>query len=166
MLRSHVPVVGSPAPDFTAEVSGGSLITLSQFRHHHHVVLSFYPRDFSWGCTRQLCGYRDRFEEFQRRHAVVIAISGNRSESQTRFAQRHRFPFLLISDRDRRIRRAYGVLRLGGLVPLPKRITFVINQEGIIRGTIHHELAVERHLAESLVLLDEMLLKGKPIGRP
>ena len=142
------------------------MITLSQFRHHHHVVLSFYPRDFSWGCTRQLCGYRDRFEEFQRRHAVVIAVSGNRAESQTRFAGRHSFPFLLISDREGRIRRAYGVLRLGGVIPLPRRTTFVIDQEGMIRGIIHHELAVQRHFTESLTLLDEILLEGKSIRRP
>jgi peroxiredoxin Q/BCP len=150
------PTLGQPAPDFAAPATGGETVTLAQFRQTHRVVLSFYPRDFSSGCTRQLCSYRDGYGEVTRRRAIVVGVSRNSPDSQAAFAERNRLPFPLISDRDGTIARRYGVLRLGGLIPFPRRVTFVIDEEGIIRGILRHELAVGRHLKEALAILDEI----------
>jgi len=153
-------VVGSPAPDFSAPGTGGETITLSQFRNNRRVVLSFYPRDFSWGCTRQLCSYRDGYAEFTRRNAIVLGVSRNPPPSQARFAELNRLPFTLISDYVGNIARRYGVTRLGGLLSFPRRVTFVIDERGVIRGAICHEIAVGRHLSEALEILDGLAPPG------
>ena len=157
---SHLEV-GSSAPDFTAPATGGGAITLSDFLHRHRVVLSFYPQDFSWGCSRQLCSYRDEHAEFSRRNAVVLGISQNTPDSQASFAARNGFPFPLLSDNKGIVARRYGVARLGGFLPFPRRVTFVIDEEGVIRGMIRHELGVGRHLTEALSILDQMKAEGK-----
>jgi peroxiredoxin Q/BCP len=154
MPESPFPAIGSLAPDFTAPATGGQTITLSQYRGTRRVILSFYPRDFSWGCTRQLCSYRDHYAELGRRNAVIIGVSPNTPDSQQKFSNRHHFPFPLVSDREGRIARRYGVARrLGSSL---RRVTFVIDDAGIIRGIIRHELAMRQHLTEALGVLDRL----------
>jgi len=156
-------LVGSLAPDFSAPGSGGETVTLRQFRNNLRVVLSFYPRDFSWGCSRQLCSYRDGYAQFTMRNAIVLGVSRNQRSSQAKFAELNSLPFTLISDDDGSIARSYGVTRLAGLLPFPRRVTFVIDERGIIRGAISHEIAVGRHLTEALEILDRL---SPPAGGP
>lgn len=154
MADTPPPAVGSPAPDFTAPATGGETITLRQYRGTRRVILSFYPRDFSWGCTRQLCSYRDHYAELGRRNAVIIGVSPNRPGSQQKFSDRYHFPFPLISDQEGSIARRYGVTR--GWLSSPRRVTFVIDEAGIIRGIIRHELAMRQHLTEAVGILDRL----------
>ena len=156
MSEAPPPEVGSPAPDFSAPATGGETMTLRQYRGIRRVILSFYPRDFSLGCTRQLCTYRDHYAEIGRRNAVILGVSPNAPPSQQKFSRRHQFPFPLISDHDGHIARRYGVARSGRLFSAPRRVTFVIDEGGIVRGIIHHELAMRRHLAEALAVLDTL----------
>lgn len=145
--------VGSMAPAFTAQTGAGDTVRSTDFAGQRNVVLFFYPKDFTTGCTSQACSFRDRFEELRALNAVLFGVSGDGETSHRRFAETYRLPFPLISDTDRSLARAYGVLRLGGLIPIPKRVTYVIDRKGIIRLAAHHELSMERHVEDVVAVL-------------
>jgi peroxiredoxin Q/BCP len=161
--RSGSLHVGDAGPDFSARASNGEVIRLSQYRGKKNVVLFFYPKDFTPGCTKEVCGYRDNYDQILGHDAVIFGVSVDDAESHDRFVQTYRLPFPLISDTDRAISKAYGVLRLGGLLPLAKRITYVIDKKGVIRNVIHHELEIGKHLDEAAATLHQ-LEPGSPEG--
>ena len=123
--------IGDQAPDFSLPDSEGRMISLASFRGTHTVVLYFYPKDETPGCTAEACGFRDAYDEFARAGAQVIGVSGDSSESHHRFAAHHNLPFILLSDTSGAIKTRYGVRGTLGL--LPGRVTFVIDKQGIIR---------------------------------
>ena len=145
--------VGSAAPDFAARINGGEIVRLADYVGRQNVVLFFYPKDFTTGCTSQACSFRDRFEELRGLNAALFGVSGDGEESHRRFAATYRLPFSLISDSDRSLARTYGVLRLGGLIPIPKRVTYVIDKKGIIQLAAHDELSMERHVKDVVAVL-------------
>ena len=126
---------GAPAPDFTLESDAGEHISLSQFRGKP-VVLYFYPRDDTPGCTAQACGFRDDWEEYQRRGAVVLGVSPDDVDSHVRFRQKYDLPFTLLADPDHRVAELYGAWgeknRYGKTYVGVIRSTFVIDPDGII----------------------------------
>jgi len=125
--------VGDAAPDFTLPgVAGGERrdYTLAEFRGRP-VVLAFYPGDFTPGCTKQMCQYRDAFAEFEGVDAVLLGISPQDVDSHERWIEAKQFPFPLLADTDKSVIAAYGVKGFG---PIPvKRSTFVIDAAGVIR---------------------------------
>jgi peroxiredoxin Q/BCP len=154
--RSGLLPVGSAAPAFTAQIAGGGELRLAEYAGKNSVVLFFYPGDFTPGCTEQACAFRDAFEDISRAGAVVFGVSGDPDASHRKFAAAYRLPFPLINDSDRSLARAFGVLRLGGLVPVPKRVTYVIDRRGIIRLAAHHELRMQRHVGEVQEMLRQI----------
>lgn len=148
--RSGLLPVGKPAPDFSATLSDGAAFRLADYRGSRPVVLFFYPGDFTMGCTQQACAFRDSYSDLRDAGAVLVGISRDTDASHRRFSAEYRLPYPLISDTGRAIIRAYGVERLGGLVGLPKRVTYVIDKEGIVRAAIHHEIVMQRHLEDVL----------------
>ena len=140
--------VGDQAPDFTKTTQNGDTIRLSQFRGEKAVVLYFYPKDETPGCTAEACTFRDSFEDFVDAGAVVIGASQDSDESHKRFAEHHRLPFLLVSDRDKELQKAYGVPKTMGL--LPGRVTYVIDRAGIVRHVFNSQLNAKRHVREAL----------------
>lgn len=142
---------GEPAPDFSLRSASGETIRLSDFRGKAEVVLFFYPKDHTPGCTAEACSFRDRHEAFGEAGAVVIGISSDTGESHQRFADRHRLPFLLLSDGDGRVRSLYGVPKTFGLIP--GRVTLVIDREGVVRHAFSSQFRPGRHVAEALAVL-------------
>ena len=140
--------VGSIAPDFTKKTQRGDTITLSQFRGEKIVVLYFYPRDETAGCTAEACSFRDSFEEFVDAGALVVGVSQDSDESHRSFAERHRLPFLLVSDRDKKLQKAYGVPKTMGV--LPGRVTYVIDREGTVQHVFNSQLNAKKHVTEAL----------------
>jgi len=124
------PGVGDVAPDFTLPGTGGRDYTLSQYRGGN-VVLAFYPGDFTPGCTRQLCSYRDDFSVFADAGATVLGISPQSVESHERFAAKHGFEFPLLADAEKRVIGEYGV---GAPLIGVRRSIFVVDAEGVIRS--------------------------------
>jgi thioredoxin-dependent peroxiredoxin len=124
---------GAPAPDFTLTSDGGETVTLSQFRGRT-VVLYFYPKDDTPGCTRQACGIRDAWDEFERSGAVVLGISPDNARSHAKFREKYGLPFALLADEDHAVAEGYGVWvekkfagkRYMGV----ERSTFVIDPDG------------------------------------
>ncbi|HIQ30348.1 MAG TPA: peroxiredoxin [Candidatus Caldiarchaeum subterraneum] len=145
--------LGDLAPDFTLPAYDGTTITLSSFKGKKRVVLFFYPKDESPGCTRENCMIRDSLDEFTKRNAVVFGISRDNLEKHRRFAERHGFAHTLLSDVKGEVCRTYGALTLFGF--MVKRRTVVIDEEGVIRGIVDSPLP-SRHVKEALKILDRL----------
>ena len=136
------------------KTADGTTIRLSDYRGRKNVVLYFYPKDFTAGCTAEACTFRDAYDELHRQDTEVIGVSTDSGDSHDRFAQRYGLRFPLLSDPQGTIAGAYGALgALRALLGAAQRITFVIDKNGVIRGAFHHELRVSRHLQQVRDLL-------------
>lgn len=142
---------GDRAPAFTLEDQDGRPVALADFRGRKNVVVYFYPKDDTPGCTREACAFRDHYEAFLDAGAEVLGISSDPPASHERFAARHRLPFRLLADPGGKVRAAFRVPRTAGL--LPGRVTYVIDREGVIRHAFSSQLAATRHVGEALAVL-------------
>ncbi len=128
--------IGMKAPDFTLKDKDGRDVSLSDFRGKK-VVLYFYPKDNTPGCTRQACAFATLYKEFEKKGVAVIGVSKDSVASHVKFAEKYNLPFILLSDPDRIAIEAYGVWqekKLYGKVSMGVvRTTFVIDEEGNIR---------------------------------
>jgi peroxiredoxin Q/BCP len=147
---------GEEAPEFTARLSTGEQVSLSDYRGKKNVVLFFYPKDFTAGCTKEVCSFRDNYDEIRKLDAILLGVSSDEDTTHTAFIQQNQLPFPLISDQSRTLCKAYGTTRLGGLFGLQKRVTYVIDKHGKIRGVAHHEYAIDRHLEDVLTALRKL----------
>lgn len=141
---------GDEAPDFELPDPDGEPVRLSELLADGPVVLYFYPRDGTFGCTREACAFRDDHDAFVEAGARVVGISADPPESHRRFRDDHDLPFTLLSDVDGSVREAYGVDTLG----LPGRVTFVVGEDGGIRHVFSSQLRPRRHVEEALAGLD------------
>ena len=146
--------VGDVAPDFELPSATGEMVRLSDYRGQSEVVLFFYPKDNTPGCTVEACTFRDSHEAFREAGAVVIGISSDSADSHRRFAERFRLPYPLLSDADGALRERYGVPRTLGI--LPGRVTYLIDRDGIVRHVFSSQLQPKRHIAEALDVLSRL----------
>lgn len=146
--------VGDVAPDFTLSTQSGEEVRLSAYRGKSVVVLYFYPKDETPGCTAEACAFRDKYEVFKEAGAEVIGISSDSVSSHEQFAAHHRLPFILVSDAGGAVRRRYKVPSTLGL--LPGRVTYVIDREGVIRYVFSSQLNATQHVEEALRIVHEL----------
>jgi thioredoxin-dependent peroxiredoxin len=151
--------VGSKAPTFTLPSQSGEMVSLNDFLAKKPVVLFFYPKDDTPGCTREVCAFRDSFEEFRELDAEVIGISSDSVESHSSFAHKHSLPFTLLSDEGSRVRKLYGVPNTFAL--FPGRVTYVMDRDGVVRHIFSSQLGVEKHIEEALEVLQDMRLQDR-----
>lgn len=154
MSETGIVRVGDAAPNFELPSATGETIRLSDFRGKSDVVLFFYPKDNTPGCTVEACSFRDSHEAFREAEAAVIGISSDSADSHRRFAERFGLPFLLAADADGAVRARYGVPRTLGL--LPGRVTYLIDRDGIIRHIFSSQFQPRRHVAEALEVLKSL----------
>jgi thioredoxin-dependent peroxiredoxin len=147
--------VGDAAPEVAFNVHDGGRMTLSDFKGRV-VVLFFYPRDHSPICTQEVCSFRDSFSDFQRAGAAVIGVSGDSQTSHGEFAAGNQLPYLLASDPDGAVRRAFGVRKRLGL--LPGRVTYVIDREGIVRNVFQSQFFARKHVDNALRIVQQLEL--------
>jgi thioredoxin-dependent peroxiredoxin len=145
---------GSLAPDFTLPSQSEEMVSLEDFLGKKPVVLFFYPKDNTLGCTKEVCSFRDRFEELVRLDAEIIGISSDSVASHRGFAEKHKLPFTLLSDQEGKVRRLYGVPNTIGL--FPGRVTYVIDKEGVVRHVFSSQIGVEKHVEEALKTLESI----------
>lgn len=144
--------VGTRAPDFTATLDDGSTFTLGSYRGQKHVVLYFYPKDFTPGCTAQACSFRDNYGAIAGHDAVIVGVSGDGGASHTSFKEQHELPFPLIADPDGKVQHLYEAK---GWIPwMPPRVTYVIDKDGIIRAAIRHDFRVKEHVPDVIAALE------------
>jgi peroxiredoxin Q/BCP len=154
-MATNSPVkVGDKAPDFTLPASDGKNVTLSDFIGNKSVVVYFYPKDDTPGCTKESCAFRDSYEVFQEIGAEVIGISGDSPDSHQKFAGKYQLPFILLSDTDNKVRKLFGVPPT--LFILPGRVTYVIDKEGIVRHIFDSQLDFNAHVEEALKTLKSL----------
>ncbi len=140
--------VGAQAPPFTATLQDGSTFESATLLGTKALVLFFYPKDNTPVCTREACGVRDAYEQFQAVGAEVVGVSSDSPASHQAFAAKHRLPFPIISDPDRRLRKLFGVPNPLGF--LPGRVTFVIDKAGVIRLVFSALLVSDDHVKKAL----------------
>lgn len=144
--------VGSTIPAFTLPDQNGNLFDINSVLGKKNLVIYFYPKDDSPGCTAQACSFRDQFEVFTEADAVIIGISSQSVKSHKAFAEKHRLSFTLLSDEGNKIRKQFGVpTNLLGL--LPGRVTYVADKSGKVIYTFNSQLQTEKHVDEALRIL-------------
>ena len=146
--------VGDKAPDFTLPSQMGDNVTLSEYFGKKNVVLYFYPKDETRGCTREACEFRDQYDVFTNLGAEVLGVSSDTLESHKSFATHHGLPFLLLSDEKNEVRKLYGVPSSMGI--LPGRVTYIIDKKGVVRHIFNSQLQPEKHIEEALKILREL----------
>jgi peroxiredoxin Q/BCP len=146
--------VGDKAPDFTLPSQSGDPIRLYDRLGERAVVLYFYPKDDTRGCTAEACAFRDSHEVFTEAGAEVIGVSSDSVNRHAAFAGRHKLPFTLLSDEKGKVRKEYGVPTTLGL--LPGRVTYVIDREGTVRHVFNSMTGIDRHITDALEVVREI----------
>ena len=145
-------ILGQPAPEFELPDQNGDTVRLSQFRGRNPVVIFFYPKDDTTGCTIEACRFRDEFGKFSGiQDARIIGISSDSSASHAAFAAKYNLPYTLLSDRGGRVRKLYGVPKTFGI--LPGRATFVVDRGGVLRHFFSSQAQAAKHIDEALAAL-------------
>lgn len=139
---------GDKAPDFTLPDQEGRPVRVSDLWRKGPVVLYFYPRDETPGCTAQACSFRDKYQDFQDAGAQVVGVSDDPVDKHAGFARHHRLPFTLLADPDEAVHRQYGLDKLLGF--LRARVTFVIDSKGVIQLVFDDRLRALRHVDAAL----------------
>ncbi|OLD62486.1 MAG: peroxiredoxin [Acidobacteria bacterium 13_1_40CM_2_68_5] len=160
MENDAIPQVGSKAPDFSLVGTGGKRIGLKDFLGKKNLVLYFYPKDSTPGCTMEACGFRDAYSLFEGKNTVILGVSRDGLESHEKFSGKHRLPFLLLSDPDGEACTAYGVYGkksfLGREFFGIHRTTFVIDTTGTI-CRVYPKVKVREHAQEVLQFISSDL---------
>jgi peroxiredoxin Q/BCP len=146
--------VGDKAPDFTLSSQMGDNVTLSEFFGKKNVVLYFYPKDETPGCTKEACTFRDNYEELTKLGAEVLGVSGQSVESHKSFATHYGLQFILLSDENNKVRELFGVPSTMGF--LPGRVTYIIDKKGIVRHIFNSQTQAPRHVEEAKRTLMEI----------
>ena len=146
---------GDQAPAFTAATNGGATVSLADFKGKN-VILYFYPKDETPGCTKEACAFRDRFAEFRTNGAVVLGVSVDSVKSHDKFIEKFKLPFMLLADEEKKIVQAYGVWGeksfMGRKYLGTHRVTFLIGPDGRIKK-IWAKVKPEEHAEEVLAAL-------------
>jgi thioredoxin-dependent peroxiredoxin len=146
--------VGDQAPDFTLPSQSGEQVRLQDRIGQHVVVLYFYPKDNTSGCTAEACAFRDSHEVFTDAGAEVIGVSSDSVDKHAGFAGKHNLPFTLLSDAGGKVRKAFGVPATFGLIP--GRVTYVIDRDGTVRHVFNSMTHIGKHVNDALKVVRQL----------
>lgn len=148
-------VEGSKVPAFELKNQYGELFSLDSVVGKKNLVIYFYPKDDTPGCTKEACSFRDQFAVFADADAMIIGISAQSVESHLAFAKKHRLNYLLLSDTDNKVRKLFGVpSNLFGLIP--GRVTYIVDKKGEVVYIFNSQMDAEKHVDEALRILQAM----------
>lgn len=144
--------IGNKIPEFSLRDQNGLMVDMKDFIGNSNIVLFFYPKDDTPGCTKEACYFRDHYEDFADAGAEVFGISGQSVESHKRFAEKHNLNYTLLSDEGNKVRKKFGVPgNLFGLVP--GRVTYVADKTGKVIYIFNSQINVEKHVDKALEVL-------------
>jgi thioredoxin-dependent peroxiredoxin len=153
MTTSMLPVIGRPAPDFSLPSTTGDSVSLKAFKGKKTVILYFYPKDDTPGCSKEACEFRDFSAEFDKHNTVIFGVSTDNLESHQKFKDKLKLPFPLLSDEDASVSKMFGVYKQKNLYGKKymgiERTTFVIDRTGRI-AQIYPKVKVEGHIQDLL----------------
>jgi thioredoxin-dependent peroxiredoxin len=147
--------IGDKIPNFIAKDTRGNDFDSQNIVGQKPLVIYFYPKDNTPGCTAQACSFRDQYEDFTDLGAEVIGISSDSEKSHEKFAMRYKLPFILLSDNDKKIRKLFGVPS-GMLGLLPGRVTYVADKNGIIQ-LIFDSMMATKHIPKALEAIKKLV---------
>ncbi len=150
--------VGQKIPEVVFRGEQGAEVKLSQYLGKKTVVLYFYPKDETTGCTAEACSFRDSYEDFKSAGAEVIGVSADDEASHASFKANHRLPFVLLSDPGGVAAKAFGVKKTFGLIA--GRVTFVIDRDGTVRHRFDSLIRVNEHVSQALALVKQLETKS------
>ncbi|HEV2374163.1 MAG TPA: peroxiredoxin [Streptosporangiaceae bacterium] len=145
---------GDKAPDFTLPSQSGEPVRLYDRLGERVVVLYFYPKDETRGCTAEACAFRDSHEVFTDAGAEVIGVSSDSVDKHASFAGHHKLPFTLLSDQSGEVRKNYGVPAALGV--LPGRVTYVIDREGTVQHVFNSMTRIDQHISEAVAVVQRL----------
>ena len=146
--------VGDKAPDFTLPSQSGETVRLQDRLGERVVVLYFYPKDNTSGCTAEACAFRDSYETFTDAGAEVIGVSSDSADKHAAFAGQHNLPFTLVADKGGRVRKSYGVPSVLGVIP--GRVTYVIDRTGTVRHVFSSMTNIGQHVSDALEMVRQL----------
>jgi peroxiredoxin Q/BCP len=146
--------IGDAAPDFTLPKQDGTSVHLKDLLQKSSVVLFFYPKDDTPGCTKEACSFRDSYDAFKEAGAEVVGISSQSTASHGTFASKYGLQFTLVSDEGGKVRGQYGVPSTLGL--MPGRVTYVIDRGGVVRHVFNSQFNATRHVTEALGVVKQL----------
>lgn len=152
--------VGDKAPDFELMSASGQNVSLKEYIGTKNIVLYFYPKDGTPGCTKEACTFRDSYEVFKEMGAEVIGVSSDSREEHEEFVKKHNLPFILLSDENKKVRKLFGVPSTFGL--LTGRVTFIIDKEGIVQHIFSSQFQPAKHVDEAIKTLKKLEDKKTP----
>lgn len=156
MTRSTQVAVGDTAPEFSLQDQDGRTVSLSDLRAGARpcVVLYFYPKDDTPGCTVEACSFRDAYTVFTEAGAEVVGVSSDDAAAHKAFADKYRLPFRLLADRGGQVRASYGVKKTLGI--LDGRVTFIIDRGGVVRHVFSSQVRPKKHVEEALQIVRKL----------
>ena len=143
--------IGDKAPSFSLYNQDGKLVSLKSLTNNSILVLYFYPKDDTPGCTTEACKFRDDYEIFKDNGAEVVGVSSDTKESHIKFIKDHNLPFQLLSDKKGKIRKKYAVPKTMGLIP--GRVTYIINRDGRIIHIFNSQFNPQKHIEEAIAII-------------
>ncbi len=147
--------IGDKCPDFQLPDATGKIFKISELINKKKLIIYFYPKDDTPGCTLEACSFRDRYEDFKDFDCEVIGISSDNEQKHAAFATRHQLPFILLADKDKTVRKLFGVPgNLFGLIP--GRVTYIIGVDGIVKGIYNSQTNPLGHIEKALDLVRTM----------
>lgn len=153
MTKSNKPLnVGDKIPSFTLPDQHGNSFHVDDLLGSRNLVIFFYPKDESPGCTKQACSFRDHYEEFQSLDTEVVGISGQDEQSHASFSDKYQLNFRILSDTGNQVRKLFGV-PADFLGAIPGRVTYVVDKAGIIRYVYRSQLNIQSHIKSALEVL-------------
>jgi peroxiredoxin Q/BCP len=147
--------IGDNCPDFQLPDASGKMINMTDFIGKKKMVIYFYPKDDTPGCTKEACSFRDSYEDFKEFDCEVIGISSDTEEKHSSFATKHKLPFILLADTDKKVRKLFGVPgNLFGLIP--GRVTYIIGLDGKVIGIYNSQTNPLGHIEKALELVKSL----------
>jgi peroxiredoxin Q/BCP len=148
-------VTGSKLPSFALPDQNGKMLDITSVIGKKNLVIYFYPKDDSPGCTKEACYFRDQFEVFNQANALIIGISGQSVESHKKFADRYKLSFTLLSDVGNKVRKLFDV-PTNFLGALPGRVTYVVDKSGTVVYVFNSQMQAAKHVDEALRILKNL----------
>ena len=145
--------VGDKIPSFSLTNQAGQTVSSTELLGAGPLVIYFYPKDDTPGCTAEACAFRDQYEVFKEAGAEVVGISSDSTESHSGFAARHSLPFVLLSDPGGKLRKQFGARDFG---LIPGRYTYVVDRDGVIRHTFTSQFRATQHVEEALGVIKRL----------
>lgn len=147
--------IGDTVPKFELKDQHGKMFNIDSVLGKKNLVIYFYPKDDTPGCTKQACSFRDQFEVFADADALIIGISSQSVESHLKFAEKYNLKYTLLSDIDGKVRKLFGVpTNFLGLIP--GRVTYIVDKKGKVVYLFNSQMQAEKHVDEALRIIKEM----------